>query len=75
MFGIFGGGIYNEMTRGMFNQMPRRDQNGVLQHLYDRGYSGKDISKALEIPVASVYNRIDATRGRGPSEQLAENPA
>lgn len=66
MFGLFSGGIYNETVRAMFEQMPRRDQNAVMQHLYDKGYTGKDIGNALG--VKNVYNRIDARRGRGPSE-------
>lgn len=66
MMGFFSGGIQKEMNRGFFNQLPRRDQDAFLQHLYDKGYSVPEISRELEIPSQSLYSRINAHRGRGP---------
>lgn len=34
--GFLKGGIHGEITRSMFTQMPRRDQDSVLQNLYDK---------------------------------------
>jgi transposase len=62
----FDGGIHRAATVAQFHQMPRRDQNAVMQDLYNQGYSGKDIAKFYGMSAPSVYNRIDATRGRGP---------
>lgn len=66
MFGLFSGGIQKEINRGFFLQLPRRDQDAFLQHLYDKNYSVPEISKELEIPAATIYHRINAHRGRGP---------
>ncbi len=63
---MFGFGIQGTINKGFFIQMARRDQDAFLQYLYDQGYSAKDISKNFDIPVPSVYNRINAHRGRGP---------
>lgn len=63
---MFGFGMQRTINRGMFIQMPRRDQDEFLQYLYDNGYSAKEISKEYGIAVQSLYNRINAHRGRGP---------
>ncbi|CRM24125.1 hypothetical protein [Pseudomonas sp. 24 R 17] len=65
MFGIFNG-MQKEINRGFFQQMPRRDQDIFLQYIYNQGYSVQDISRAFSIPVATLYSRINAHRGRGP---------
>lgn len=64
---MFTSGIHKAFTVAMFNEMPRRDQDSVMQTLYDEGYSGKDIGKFLNKPAQTVYGRIDASRGRGPT--------
>jgi hypothetical protein len=61
---FFGGGIHKEMTKEILNTLPKRDQAQILQNLYDKGYSVPDISKATDMPVQTLYNRIDAHRGR-----------
>lgn len=63
---IFGGGIHKEMTKEILNTLPKRDQTQVLQGLYDKGYSVPDIAKATDIAPQTLYNRIDAHRGRKP---------
>ena len=68
MFG-FGGGIHQKFSLAMFEQMPRRDQDAVLQQLYDQNYSVPEIAKFTGIPAQTLYSRIKAHRGRGP--QLA----
>ncbi|EGQ7879964.1 hypothetical protein FG135_02360 [Vibrio cholerae] len=50
-----------------YNQMPDGDKKKYLQHLYDNGYSVRDISKHVVIPESQVRSKIDAYRGRGPS--------
>ena len=50
-----------------YNQMPDGDKRRYLQHLYDHGYSVRDISKHVVIPESQVRSKIDAHRGRGPS--------
>lgn len=65
MLGLFSG-IQKEINRGFFVQLPRRDQDAFLQHLYDKGYSVPEIGKELQLPVPSIYSRINAHRGRGP---------
>jgi len=66
MFGLFDGGIHKNFSLAMFRQAPRRDQDAVLQHLYDDGYSVPDISRFTGIPTQTLYSRINAHRGRGP---------
>jgi predicted DNA-binding protein YlxM (UPF0122 family) len=61
---IFGGGIHKEISKEMLKTLPRKDQSTVLQGLYDKGYSVPEISKATEISQQSIYNRINAHRGR-----------
>ena len=61
---MFGGGIHKELTKSMFGIMPKRDQTQVLQEMYNKGYSVPDIAKATDIPAPTIYNRIDAHRGR-----------
>lgn len=65
MMELFGGGIGRAFQQAAFHQMPRRDQNAVLQTVYDKGYSVKDLAKFTEIPATTIYSRIDAHRGRG----------
>lgn len=50
-----------------YDQMPDRDKKNYLQHLYDNGYSVRDISKHVVVPESHVRSKIDAHRGRGPS--------
>ena len=64
---MFSFGIHKEVTISMFKNMPRRDQDLVLQDLYDKGYKGKDIAKFFGLKESSIYNRINAHRGRGSS--------
>lgn len=59
------GGMQQHINQGFFNQMPRRDQDEFLQGLYNSGYTVKEISKEFGIPAQSLYNRINAHRGRG----------
>lgn len=66
MFGL-GGGMHTAVTKAMFDQMPRRDQTEILQNLYNQGYSAPEIAKFFEMNTQTVYSRIDAHRGRGPS--------
>lgn len=61
---MFGSGMHKAVTVEMFRNSPRRDQDTMMQSLYDQGYSAKDISKFFGIGVQSVYNRITAHRGR-----------
>lgn len=68
---MFNNGIHQALTAQMFMQMPRHDQNMVMQALYDQGYSGKDIAKFLGMNEATVYGRISAHRGRGPAVSMA----
>jgi predicted DNA-binding protein YlxM (UPF0122 family) len=69
MFGNFG--IHKAATQAMFDQLPRKDQNEVMQSMYDNGYSGKDIAKFFAVKAGTIYGRIDAHRGRGPGVELA----
>ena len=61
---IFGGGIQKELTKEILDTLPKRDQTVILQNLYNKGYSVPDIAKATDIPAQTLYNRIDAHRGR-----------
>jgi len=63
---MFTFGMQKTINRGMFLQMPRRDQDLFLQYLYDEGYSVKDISKEYAIPKPTLYSRINAHRGVKP---------
>lgn len=63
---IFSNGIQREFNRAMFDQMPRKDQDEVLQQMYDKGYSVKDIAKILNMNPQTLYSRVNAHRGRGP---------
>ncbi|WP_416192562.1 hypothetical protein [Neisseria sp. CCUG12390] len=65
MFNMFNGGIHKEVTVSMFANLPRRDQDSILQDLYDKGYNGKELAKFFGLQESSVYNRINAHRGRG----------
>ncbi len=64
---MFGFGIHSAVTKAMFDQMTRKDQNDVMQKLYDQGYSGKDIANFFGMNQQTVYSRINAHRGRGPN--------
>ncbi len=68
---MFTFGMQGEFNRAMFDQMPRRDQNEVLQQIYDRGYNVKDLSKFFDMPAQTLYSRINAHRGRGPQFEPA----
>ena len=61
---FFNGGMHKAVTVEMFLNSPRKDQDIMMQNLYDQGYSAKDISKFFGIGLQSVYNRINAHRGR-----------
>ncbi|MBP2171112.1 DNA-directed RNA polymerase specialized sigma24 family protein [Erwinia toletana] len=63
---MFGIGIQKTINRGSLKNMPRRDQDALLQYVYDQGYSVKEISNEYAIPVQTLYTRITAHRGRGP---------
>lgn len=67
---MLGFGIHREVTLSMFTNAPRRDQDLILQDLYDKGYSGKEIAKFFGLKEQTVYSRINAYRGRG----AAQNP-
>lgn len=53
------------INRVLFHEHAAPVQNRMMQDLYDLGFSGTAIGKALDVP--SVYTRIDAHRGRGPA--------
>ena len=61
---FFNGGMHKAVTVEMLLNSPRRDPDIMMQNLYDQGYSAKDISKFFGIGLQSVYNRINANRGR-----------
>ena len=69
MFNMFGNGIHKAVTVAQFTQMPRRDQDSVLQDIYDQGYSVPEISRFFNISPQTIYSRINAHRGRGPQLQ------
>lgn len=60
----FNNGIQKEFNRAIFDQMPRKDQDEMLQQIYDKGYSVKDIAKLLNMNSQTLYSRINAHRGR-----------
>ncbi|TCT19049.1 sigma-70 region 4 domain-containing protein [Thiobaca trueperi] len=62
---FFNNGIQKEFNRAVFDQMPRKDQDEMLQQIYDSGYSVKDIAKFLNMNSQTLYSRINAHRGRG----------
>ena len=64
---MFSNGIQRTINKAFLDQMPRKDQDEVLQQIYDEGYSVKDISKHLSLNEKTLYGRVDAHRGRGPS--------
>lgn len=69
MFNFFSSGIHQQLSLAMFSQAPRKDQDAVLQQLYDQGYSVPDISNFTGISPQTLYGRITAHRGRGPQLQ------
>jgi len=66
---MFFNGIQKAINGGFFEALPRRDQNELLQKLYDKGYSVKEIAKELDTHPQMLYSRINAHRGRGPQLQ------
>lgn len=64
---MFGFGIHAAVTKEIFKNAPRKDQDQIMQGLYDQGYSAKEIASFLGIGAQAVYNRINAHRGRGPN--------
>lgn len=57
--------LQTHINRATFNAMPRRDQDTLLQYLYDKGYYVKEIANEYGLNSSNVYDRIDAHRGRG----------
>lgn len=57
--------LQTHINRATFNAMPRRDQDSLLQYLYNQRYSVKEIANEYNLLPSSVYDRIDAHRGRG----------
>ena len=64
---FFSNGIQRTINKAFLDQMPRKDQDEVLQQIYDEGYSVKEIAKQLNLSDKSLYPRVNAHRGRGPS--------
>lgn len=62
---MFTFGMQRTINRGMFQQLPRRDQDIFLQYLYDSKYTVGEISKEYGIPKPTLYTRINAHRGKG----------
>lgn len=54
-------------VRATFKVLSIRDQDIMLQSMYDDGISGPKLSKVLV--VSNIYDRIDAHRGRGPARR------
>lgn len=52
-------------ARATFKVLSIRDQDVMLQSMYDDGISGPKLSKVFDVP--NIYDRIDAHRGRGPA--------
>lgn len=65
MIDPFGTKLNAAVNRCLFEAQPRETQDAILQNLYDLGFSGRAIGKALGVP--AVDTRIDAHRGRGPA--------
>ena len=61
---VFDGGIHKRNDKEIIKTLPKRDQDQVFQNLYDKGYSVPEIAKATNIPAPTLYNRVDAHRGR-----------
>ncbi|TOY97368.1 hypothetical protein DI388_13585 [Escherichia coli] len=61
---MINGSEVSRLSVAIHKTAPRRDQDLMMQALYDQGYSAKDISNFLGIGLQSVYNRINAHRGR-----------
>ncbi|EHR5764361.1 TPA: hypothetical protein NKT21_005088 [Vibrio parahaemolyticus] len=47
--------------------LSRIEQDRLMQYLYEKGYNVPAIAKKLGLSKQSVYNRINAHRGRGPT--------
>ncbi len=62
---MFFNGIQREFNRAVLDQHPRKDQDELLQQIYDGGYNVKEIAKLMNITPQSLYTRINAHRGRG----------
>ena len=61
--------MQDDLNELYFLELSRVEQNRMLQALYNRGYSASAIAKKLSINTKTVYSRIDAHRGRGPTLQ------
>ena len=61
-------GMQDHTNNFHFQNMPDRDKNAYLQYLYDVGYSVRDISLHVVLSESVVRSRINAHRGRGPSD-------
>lgn len=66
---MFGFGIHSTVTKEILKQMPMRDQNEILQRVYDSRYSVPEMARFFRMPEQTIYNRIDAHRGRGPKKK------
>jgi predicted DNA-binding protein YlxM (UPF0122 family) len=62
---LFTSGIQKVFSQSIFHQLPKQGQNVVLQDLYDARYSVPEISNFVGMPSATIYDRINAHRGRG----------
>lgn len=69
MFDPLGIKLNTAISRTLFHAQPRALQNDMLQGLYDEGFSGEALGKALDVP--SIYTRINAHRGRPKISRLA----
>lgn len=58
--------MQDDINEGFFNEMNRIEQDRFLQYLYDRNNSVSSIAKKFSLSQQSIYNRINAHRGRGP---------
>ncbi len=56
--------IQDSFNKGVFQSMPRKDQDAMLQHMYDQGYTASEVGKFFGLQ--SIAGRINAHRGRGP---------
>jgi len=59
--------MQDDLNELVFQQFGSRlEQDRMLQALYDKGYSTKEIANKLSLNKNNVYARIEAHRGRGP---------
>ncbi|WP_051413185.1 helix-turn-helix domain-containing protein [Shewanella colwelliana] len=58
----------DDAIEGLFKEgMSRLEQDRFMQYLYDKGHNVPAIAKKLGLSKPTVYGRINATRGRGPT--------